>query len=157
MSGCVSSEGGLKIYSGYGSMTTPAGGPRPSWHRGVDLAGEVGQPIIASADGTVVLSGALGDYGIRIDLKHHVVGEPSAYTVHGHLQRPILEYGDKVKRGQVIGHIGTTGLTSFRYSHVHYEVKIGGPIDPTKKVVGCFDPMTKYPDDKLILTWPLRC
>lgn len=162
ISGCQSTQsGGLNIGSGYGSWYGNSGRHRPSVHRGVDLLANVGIPIIASADGVVIFSGesAAGRKGIRIDLEHEVDGVIEAFTIHGHLDKSILAVGDKVKRGQVIGHIGLTGATTDAHPHVHYEVLTYDYIhvDPEILVSGCYDPQANYPTDKLVLTWPLKC
>ena len=162
--GCVarnsqpSTAAGLNIYSGFDSMVTPAGTRRPWPHRGVDIAAAVGAPIIAPADGIVMASVSEERYGIKLELVHEVAGE-RFHTVYGHLDRTLMKVGDPVRRGQVVGHIGTTGATSFQYSHVHFEITLHGiaPQDPEKIVIGCFDPNRAYPSDRVVLTWPLRC
>jgi murein DD-endopeptidase MepM/ murein hydrolase activator NlpD len=98
---------------------------RPHW--GVDLAAPYGTPVRAAADGTVSVSGWESGLGrtIRID---HANGVASTY---GHLQAiaPAVVPSAKVERGQVIGYVGSTGLSTG--PHLHYELtRDGGHVDP---------------------------
>lgn len=97
-------------------------------HKGVDLAAGFGTPILATANGKVmkVDYDALG-YGNYIDLKHNF----GFYTKYGHLSRTYVTKGQDVSRGQLIGAMGTTGLSTG--PHLHYEIHIGTQlVDPTK-------------------------
>ena len=90
-------------------------------HRGVDFAAARGTPIYAAGDGVIVYRGRNGSYGKYIRIRHN-----STYTTaYGHLKayRRGLKRGSRVKQGQIIGYVGTTGLSSG--PHLHYEVLVG--------------------------------
>jgi murein DD-endopeptidase MepM/ murein hydrolase activator NlpD len=90
-------------------------------HRGVDLAGPVGEDIYAAADGVVVAAGYhSGGYGRFIEIDHGA----GIVTRYGHLSRIGVRKGDAVKRGEDIGGMGSTGRSTG--SHLHYEVLIDG-------------------------------
>ena len=106
--------------SGYGTRTDPFQG-RAARHQGIDLAAPVGTPIYATADGTVTEAGYnSGGYGNLIKLEHGRGIE----TRYAHLSRITVSPGQRVARGQVIGHMGSTGRSTG--SHLHYEVRIDG-------------------------------
>jgi len=91
-------------------------------HKGVDYAAPIGTPIKATGDGVVNYVGKNGGYGNTIKLKHG-----GAYTtLYAHLQRfaKNMRRGEKVKQGQIIGYVGTTGLSTG--PHLHYEFQIHG-------------------------------
>ena len=88
---------------------------------GIDLAGPVGTPIYATADGTVTESGYnSGGYGNLIKIDHGRGIE----TRYGHLSKLLVSPGTRVRRGQLIGQMGSTGRSTG--SHLHYEVRIEG-------------------------------
>lgn len=111
--------------SGYGLRSDPFRGGR-AMHAGIDLAGPHGTPIYATADGAVRRSGwNSGGYGNLIELDHGRGIE----TRYGHLSRILVRAGQPVKRGQLIGYMGSTGRSTG--SHLHYEVRIDGrPVNP---------------------------
>ncbi len=111
--------------SGYGVRSDPFRGGA-AMHAGIDLAGPVGTPIYATADGTVSEAGYnSGGYGNLIKLNHGRGIE----TRYGHLSRIMVGPGQQVKRGQLIGHMGSTGRSTG--SHLHYEVRIDSrPVNP---------------------------
>ena len=95
------------------------------WHTGVDLAAPTGTPIRAAAGGRVFSATARGGYGLTVVLDH---GKATA-TVYAHMSRMAVDAGDKVKRGQVIGFVGSTGFSTG--PHVHFEVRqYGRPDNP---------------------------
>jgi murein DD-endopeptidase MepM/ murein hydrolase activator NlpD len=104
--------------SGYGIRSDPFKG-RAAMHAGIDLAGPVGTPIYATADG-VVSEAAYhnGGYGNLIKLDHGRGIE----TRYGHLSAMLVSAGQRVTRGQMIGRMGSTGRSTG--SHLHYEVRI---------------------------------
>jgi murein DD-endopeptidase MepM/ murein hydrolase activator NlpD len=107
--------------SGYGMRTDPVDGQGHRLHAGIDLAGPVGTPIYATADGTVLRSGwNSGGYGNLVELDHG----KSIATRYGHLSSISVQPGQRVRRGQVIGRMGSTGRSTG--SHLHYEVRIDG-------------------------------
>jgi murein DD-endopeptidase MepM/ murein hydrolase activator NlpD len=92
------------------------------FHRGLDIAGEKGQPVYATADGTVVESGWSGAYGNLVVLDHGF-GLESRY---GHLLDFAVAKGTKVQRGDIIGRVGATGRATGY--HLHYEVHANGKL-----------------------------
>ena len=106
--------------SGYGTRTDPFRGGAAR-HQGIDLAAPLGTPIYATAEGTVVDAGYnSGGYGNLIKLDHGRGIE----TRYGHLSRILVSAGQRITRGQLIGHMGSTGRSTG--SHLHYEVRIDG-------------------------------
>ena len=106
--------------SSFGVRNDPFG-RGAAMHAGIDLAGPVGTPIYATADGTVTEAAYnSGGYGNLIKLDHGRGIE----TRYGHLSAFNVRPGDRVKRGQMIGRMGSTGRSTG--SHLHYEVRIDG-------------------------------
>ena len=106
--------------SGYGVRSDPFAG-RAAMHAGIDLSGPVGTPIFATADATVLRSGwNSGGYGNLVELDHG----RGINTRYGHLSSIAVSPGQRVKRGDVIGRMGSTGRSTG--SHLHYEVRIDG-------------------------------
>ncbi len=97
------------------------------YHSGIDIANEAGTPIYAAADGVIRHQGWAQGYGMC------AVVDPGFgyYTLYGHMSEIIAKEGAAVKRGQVIGRMGSTGTSTG--NHLHYEVWTGGlPRDPMK-------------------------
>ena len=92
------------------------------FHAGLDIAAEKGQPVYATAEGTVKERGYHNSYGNLIVLDHGFGLE----TRYGHLSQFDVNQGDKVKRGDVIGRVGSTGRATG--SHLHYEVLANGKL-----------------------------
>jgi murein DD-endopeptidase MepM/ murein hydrolase activator NlpD len=111
---------GTSFTSGYGVRTDPFRG-RAAMHAGIDLAGPIGTPIYATADGVVDRAEwNNGGYGNLVEVNHgHGI-----QTRYGHLTRYIVSIGQQVKRGQLIAYMGSTGRSTG--SHLHYEVRIDG-------------------------------
>ncbi len=117
---------GTAIGSGFGVREHPIlGGTRP--HRGVDLPAPSGTPVRAAANGTIRFRGRNGNYGrfIRLD---HGFGLETAYAhLRGYAKD--LRRGTRVRRGEVIGYVGSSGLSTG--PHLHYEVRMNGrAVDP---------------------------
>jgi murein DD-endopeptidase MepM/ murein hydrolase activator NlpD len=95
-------------------------------HAGIDLAGPVGTPIYATADGTVLRAGwNSGGYGNLVEIDHG----RGIVTRYGHLSKMDVNAGERVSRGQMIGRMGSTGRSTG--SHLHYEVRIDDrPVNP---------------------------
>jgi murein DD-endopeptidase MepM/ murein hydrolase activator NlpD len=89
-------------------------------HRGVDLAGAVGEPIRAAANGVIVKAGWVSGYGNYVEIDHG----SGISTRYGHMSRFAVRSGDRVGRGEQIGAMGSTGRSTG--SHLHYEVHIDG-------------------------------
>jgi murein DD-endopeptidase MepM/ murein hydrolase activator NlpD len=114
--------------SGFGSRKHPILG-FSRMHTGVDWATPYGTPIFASGNGTIDFVGWEGGYGKYIRIKH-----PNGYeTAYGHMSAYAkgIEVGKRVRQGQVIGYVGSTGLSTG--AHVHYEIKVNGRfVDPLR-------------------------
>ena len=95
-------------------------------HEGIDLTAPRGTPVFATADGTVLQAGyRAGGFGKKILVDHGY----GYRTLYGHCDEVIVAPGQKVKRGEVIGKVGSTGLS--KSPHLHYEVHVNGrPVDP---------------------------
>jgi len=94
-------------------------------HAGTDMAGPVGTPIYAPADGVVTHAGWLSGYGRLIKIKH----EFGIETRYGHLSAIKVKVGQRVSRGDRIGDMGNSGRSTG--PHLHYEIRVGGtPVDP---------------------------
>lgn len=113
-------ETSVNFTSGYGVRSDPFNrGAR--MHGGIDLAGPMGTPIYATADGIVGRSEwNNGGYGNLVEVNH---GQ-GIQTRYGHMSRRLVEPGARVRRGQLIGLMGSTGRSTG--SHLHYEVRIDG-------------------------------
>ncbi len=111
---------GTRFTSGYGVRSDPFRG-RAAMHAGIDLAGPVGTPIYATADAVVGRSEYnKGGYGNLVELEHgHGI-----QTRYGHLSKSLVSAGQRVKRGDMIALMGSTGRSTG--SHLHYEVRIDG-------------------------------
>ena len=109
-------------------------------HKGVDYAAPRGTPIKAAGDGKVLLAGRRGGYGNTVIIQHG-----NTYrTLYGHMQgfAKGVKTGGTVKQGQVIGYIGTTGLSTG--PHLHYEFQVNGVhVDPLGQKVAMADPISK--------------
>ena len=109
-------------------------------HKGVDYAAPRGTPIKAAGDGKVLLAGRRGGYGNTVVLQHG-----NTYTtLYGHMQgfAKGVKTGGTVKQGQVIGYIGTTGLSTG--PHLHYEFQVNGVhVDPLGQKLPMADPIAK--------------
>ena len=107
-----------QISSRFGAtrLSADAGGPRP--HRGVDISAPTGTPIVAPADGVIRLAGEGLDLG-RLIIIDHGYGFSTKY---GHLKKYFVQTGDKVRKGQTIGAVGSSGASTG--PHLHYEVHI---------------------------------
>ena len=111
--------------STYGTRSDPFKGT-VAMHSGIDLAGPLGTPIYATADGIVNRAQVVGGYGNLVELNH---GQ-GIQTRYGHLSSMLVGAGQRVKRGQLIALMGSTGRSTG--SHLHYEVRIdGAAVNPT--------------------------
>ncbi len=115
-------DGDIYLTSGFGWRQSPFTGLR-QFHSGVDIAGRKGAPIIATADGVVSSVGYDHLLGHCVWVSHDGRFE----TCYAHLLKVTVEKGEKVQRGQVIGLMGTSGMSTGY--HLHYEV-----VDSGKKI-----------------------
>ncbi|MFG2054365.1 M23 family metallopeptidase [Micromonospora sp. NPDC048930] len=98
-------------------------------HPGVDLAAPTGTPIVAAADGRVTRAGWYGGYGNYTCIDHGRTDGQRLSTCYGHQSRLLVSPGQRVRAGQVIGLVGSTGASTG--PHLHFEVRLGGrPVDP---------------------------
>jgi murein DD-endopeptidase MepM/ murein hydrolase activator NlpD len=96
-------------------------------HTGIDFRGDLGEPIHATAAGTVSAAGWSGGYGKMVEIDH---GNGLA-TRYGHLSQINLSVGEKVRIGEIVGRLGSTGRSTG--PHLHYETRIDGEaVDPQK-------------------------
>lgn len=94
-------------------------------HKGVDLAAAAGTPILAAADGKVIGAGWHGGYGRQVEIAHGSGLE----TSYGHMSRIAAHIGQVIRKGEVIGWVGSSGLSTG--AHVHFEVtRDGKPVNP---------------------------
>jgi murein DD-endopeptidase MepM/ murein hydrolase activator NlpD len=94
-------------------------------HEGVDIGSRIGSKIIAPADGMITFAGAKPGFGYYVQIDHGYGLE----TIFAHASSLVVRKGDKIKRGELLARIGSTGLSTG--PHVHYEVRVNGtPVDP---------------------------
>lgn len=112
------------VTSGFGWRRSPFSGRR-SMHRGVDIAARPGTDILAVADGEVSFAGRRGGYGNLVQIKHSSTME----TRYAHNQVNLVREGERVRKGQVIARVGSTGRSTG--PHLHFEVRRNGEaLDP---------------------------
>ena len=105
--------------SGYGARSAPLAGASTN-HKGVDLAAPIGTPIYATADGVVGRAQWVSGYGKLIEINHG----NQIQTRYGHLSAMNVDANQRVRKGDIIGFMGSTGRSTG--SHLHYEVRIAG-------------------------------
>jgi murein DD-endopeptidase MepM/ murein hydrolase activator NlpD len=125
--------------SGFGWRLHPVLG---SWlmHSGRDLAAPEGTPVVAALTGRVVSSGLAGGYGLAIEIEHD---RPLRRTLYGHLSELYVKDGDLVRQGEVIGRVGSTGMSTG--PHLHFELRLPqeggwvatdpGDLDPARSLI----------------------
>jgi murein DD-endopeptidase MepM/ murein hydrolase activator NlpD len=119
-------SGEVDMSSPFGVRGDPFLG-RPAMHTGLDLRGDIGEPVRATATGTVKTAGREGGYGNMVEIDH---GNGLA-TRYGHLSEIDVKVGQAVRIGETIGKIGSTGRSTG--PHLHYETRINGEaVDPQK-------------------------
>ena len=117
---------GIRISSSFGSRIHPISKTRKT-HWGIDIAAPSGTLIHAIADGEIIMAKPNGSAGNEVKIKH-TNGVETRYL---HMSKRAITKGDKVKAGQVIGTVGSTGRSTG--AHLHFEVKIDGKtIDPSQ-------------------------
>lgn len=100
---------------------------RPAMHTGLDMRGDTGEPVHATAAGKVSMAGREGGYGNLVEIEH----SNGFATRYGHLSEIDVKVGQQVRIGQVIGKIGSTGRSTG--PHLHYETRINDEaVDPQK-------------------------
>ncbi len=128
LSGRPISKGWLS--SAYGNRIDPITG-QPAWHAGVDFAGSQGSDVLAVASGVVVFADRRDGYGKLVEISHG----KGISTRYGHHEKLLVKAGEIVKKGDVIGLMGSSGRSTG--PHVHFEVlRNGRTIDPTRFISG---------------------
>jgi murein DD-endopeptidase MepM/ murein hydrolase activator NlpD len=107
------------LSSMFGNRKDPFTGA-PDFHPGLDIAANHGSPIRATADGTIESAGYAGNYGNAVVVRHGF----GISTRYGHMSRIAVRAGATVKRGDVIGYVGSTGRATS--AHLHYEILLNG-------------------------------
>ncbi|WP_291133609.1 M23 family metallopeptidase [Erythrobacter sp.] len=110
---------GFRMTSDYGMRTHPVLGRRRH-HKGVDLAAPTGTPVYATADGMIERAEFSRSYGLVIYADHGAGLE----TRYAHLSKLAVAEGERVKKGDLIGYVGSTGRSTG--PHLHYEVRVDG-------------------------------
>ena len=117
------------ITSTFGYRISPFTANR-EFHRGLDIAGRMKTPIVAPADGEVIVAGKKRALGNTLTIRHGYGIE----TIYGHMAELDVKRGDKVKRGQKIGLMGNTGRSTG--PHLHYQVMVNGnPVNPQNYIL----------------------
>lgn len=117
------------VTSGFGFRTSPWTGKR-HFHSGLDISTRAGTPIVAPADGIVTYADFEGAYGRMLVINHG----HGLVTRYGHLHAFKVKVGQKVKRGQVIAQVGSSGRSTG--SHLHYEILVAGvPANPRYYII----------------------
>lgn len=125
--------GTVRVSSSRGPRADPLDGTAKD-HKGLDISAPAGTPVIATADGTVVFSGAFepADDHLRSLLGTHVIvehGETGFVTLYAHLSKADIAAGALVRAGDILGAVGSTGRSTG--AHLHYQVMRGGAsLDP---------------------------
>jgi len=115
------------ITAGFGYRKNPFTSRGSEFHRGVDFAAHYGQSVKATGDGIVTYAGWYSSYGKVVIISHGY----GLTTLYAHNSKILVKQGDKVKKGQEISKVGSTGRSTG--THLHYEVKLNGKnVDPSK-------------------------
>ena len=110
---------GAQLTSSFGMRSHPVLGGRRK-HNGIDLAAPTGTPVYATADGVIGRADWYSSYGLYISISHGA----SMETRYAHLSRLAVTAGESVKKGDLIGYVGSTGRSTG--PHLHYEVRVDG-------------------------------
>jgi murein DD-endopeptidase MepM/ murein hydrolase activator NlpD len=117
------------VTSGFGPRVSPFT-EKPAWHDGLDIGASANAPVQAPAQGRVTSVGFDPKLGNVVKLDHGFGIE----TLYGHLAKALVKEGQRVKRGDVVGLVGSSGLATG--PHLHYMVKVNGQtFDPTKYIL----------------------
>jgi murein DD-endopeptidase MepM/ murein hydrolase activator NlpD len=120
------------LTAGFGLRADPFTG-RPDFHAGIDISSPKGSRIVAPASGTVVRVGWDQGYGRVVEIAHGF----GIRTLFAHLEAPRVAEGQRVRRGDLVGIVGSTGRSTG--PHLHYEVQVAGkPVNPLDYVLNAF-------------------
>lgn len=138
----------MSLSSSYGMRVHPVTG-RLARHNGIDIPAPHGTPIYATADGIVGRAQRLGGYGNYVEIEHGNMIQ----TRYGHMSSYVVRSGQQVKKGDVIGYVGSTGRSTG--NHLHYEVRIeGAPVNPMPFVQSDQMAIAALAGDKLAMGGP---
>lgn len=138
----------MSLSSSYGMRVHPITG-RVARHNGIDIPAPHGTPIYATADGIVGRAQRLGGYGNYVEIEHGNMIQ----TRYGHMSSYIVRPGQQVKRGEIVGYVGSTGRSTG--NHLHYEVRIeGAPVNPMPFVRSDQMAIAALTGDKLAMGGP---
>lgn len=113
-----------KVQSNFGHRIDPFNG-NVAFHGGIDMSAAYGEPIYTTGDGVVVEAGRRGAYGYAVDVDHGF----GIVTRYGHMSEILVDKGDRVRKGDIVGLEGSTGRSTG--PHLHYEVRYHDrPINP---------------------------
>ena len=129
------------ITSGFGGRADPFGGGS-QFHKGIDFEADVGDPVLAVADGVVSYSGVRSGYGNVIEIDHGN-GYVTRYAHNSRLERSV---GDLVRSGQEIAKAGSTGRSTG--AHVHFEVWQNGVVVNPRKFLGHNNALARHGPDR---------
>ena len=128
---------GSYITSGFGGRADPFGGGS-QFHKGIDFEADVGDPVLAVADGVVSFSATRSGYGETVEIDHG-----NGYvTRYAHNSRLVRQVGELVRAGQVIAKAGSTGRSTG--AHVHFEVWQDGVVVNPRKFLGHNDALARH-------------
>ncbi len=114
------------VTSYFGYRRDPVTGNLGAFHEGIDIAARTGTLVRATAAGTVTIARRYGNYGLLVEIKH---GSYNLTTRYAHNSKLLVKEGQKVKKGDLIAYVGSTGKSTG--PHLHYEVRIGNkPVNP---------------------------
>ncbi|MHB8800441.1 MAG: peptidoglycan DD-metalloendopeptidase family protein [Thermoanaerobaculia bacterium] len=120
------------LTAGFGLRADPFTG-RPDFHAGIDISSPKGSRIVAPASGTVVRVGWDRGYGRVVEIAHGF----GIRTLFAHMEAPRVAEGQRVRRGDLVGLVGSTGRSTG--PHLHYEVQVAGkPVNPLDYVLNAF-------------------
>jgi murein DD-endopeptidase MepM/ murein hydrolase activator NlpD len=115
-----------RLMGAFGHRLDPFSG-EGAYHTGVDLSAPMGSPVRATADGVIVHAGWFGGYGKLVVVDHGNGIE----TFYAHLSKFEVIEGSEVRRGEIVGRVGSTGRSTS--PHLHYEVRVGhAPVNPIR-------------------------
>lgn len=138
----------MSLSSSYGMRVHPITG-KVARHNGIDIPAPHGTPIYATADGIVGRAQRLGGYGLYVEIEHG----NAIQTRYGHMSSYVVQSGQQVKRGDIVGYVGSTGRSTG--NHLHYEVRIeGAPVNPMPFVRADQMAIAALTGDKLAMGGP---